>query len=452
MINKLCISDAGVFTVKAKNAVGEAISSSQLIVLSPPKFVKELTLASKAPSRSEVLTLMEKTQLKLDCQITGVPKPNLTWFKDDQELQFDDRIKGETKQIDHSLIIKSLVSNDEGLFEARCENSCGSASSKVFVEVNSLPVFVQKIADSELTVGKDQKHEFVCLYQGRPKPEITWYFNENSINELDDTYLISSEEIDQETKVFKSVLAINKIDLKMAGQYRCKLKNSSGEISQVTTLTVLKLFNFISKLPERLEIVEGKEIKLNCQIGDDCIPVPIGTWLKDRNSITASKRITTSKPLIDKENSSIAYSLSITDATQLDSGTYTLKLASKSETFESACQVEIISAPKIIKDIKQSIECNENQNILLEVHAIGKPQPKFKWYQLSALDGTQKEISEDTENITILLNDSKIYSLHFKSISKSDEGSYILKLSNNAGEIETKATIKINSKLNIINF
>ena len=91
--------DAGTYVVKAKNAVGEVTSTSQLSIVTIPKVIKNLVLSGTNPSvlknksNENIIYLIEKSSLKLDCQIQGTPKPIIKGFKNDVEIKQDDRIK-----------------------------------------------------------------------------------------------------------------------------------------------------------------------------------------------------------------------------------------------------------------------------------------------------------------------------------------------------------------------
>jgi hypothetical protein len=280
------------------------------------------------------------------------------------------------------------------------------------------------------------------MYSGKPKPEINWLFNDKALPEQA-YYSIINDDIDNG---FKSTLKIDKIDLNVGGQYKCCVKNIAGEVTTIGNLSVLKSPLLVEKLPERLEIVEGKEIKLKCVLDASCVPTPTLTWLKEQTALTASKKIQIAKPLIDKDVNTITYSITISESSSVDCGTYTIKLSNKAFTIESTCIVDVLSAPKIIKDLKKSIECNQGDHLSLEVHASGKPVPNFKWYHFNSETNTEVEVTEKEDAITLSCADNKVYSLNFKNILRIHNGTYILRLSNNAGKIETSSNIVVNCK------
>ena len=116
IIEKVLSTDNGSYILKAKNTIAEVSSNSQVVVLSPPIFVKPLALGlcSTPALTSEIqyadstitkISVNEKSQLKVECQLSGNPKPTIKWLKDDDELKTGDKFKFESRQENYGLNI-----------------------------------------------------------------------------------------------------------------------------------------------------------------------------------------------------------------------------------------------------------------------------------------------------------------------------------------------------------
>jgi hypothetical protein len=82
----ITIEDDAEYTVKAKNPSGEISMTAELIVLpagESPEFKKKLT---------EVDVTIGST-ITLECQVTGKPRPQISWLKDGKEMKPDKRFK-----------------------------------------------------------------------------------------------------------------------------------------------------------------------------------------------------------------------------------------------------------------------------------------------------------------------------------------------------------------------
>ncbi|KAK2853012.1 hypothetical protein Q7C36_008213 [Tachysurus vachellii] len=84
----------------------------------------------------DVATIMEKKTLSLTCTVCGDPKPQITWFKNDQEVEPGDQyvISLDSGKF-ASLTIKGVTLDDSGKFTMCVQNRYGGESVDVIVSV-----------------------------------------------------------------------------------------------------------------------------------------------------------------------------------------------------------------------------------------------------------------------------------------------------------------------------
>lgn len=418
-IDEIQSTDSGTYVLKAKNPIGEVSTQCQLNVLSKPKFVKPLSLATSNVSvvQSEVesddgpikkLSVNEKTQIKIDCQVSGNPKPSIKWFLNDEELKTTDKFKFETKQEMFAMTIKDCSLKEKGAYYVLAENSIGQVKEKIYLDINSIPSITKPLANTELVLQDNLTHELVFNYRSKPKADLTWLFADKPLIDDQSHYVLSDEALNEEgPDIYQAKLIIKNICLSDSGSYKCKVKNCAGEVSTIAPLIVTKAPVITKHLPETKEIVEKKELKIGFQY-EESIPKSTISWQKDGNTLNASKRILISKPQLDVETGHLAVELTIPDPQATDCGLYTAKVANKVATVQSACNVNVLSMPKITKDLKQTIEFNEDSDARLDVTASGKPTPEFKWYFFNIETNSEQEIESPlTDGYTLLLNSIK---------------------------------------------
>lgn len=102
-------------------------SSAQVTVLEPPTFY--------APLRSETLGEYG-SQVVLPCDVTGVPPPLVTWFRNAEALDLSsDRY--EVRREENSLVIRKLSMEDSAMFQCLASNEAGEKSSYTWLKVKS---------------------------------------------------------------------------------------------------------------------------------------------------------------------------------------------------------------------------------------------------------------------------------------------------------------------------
>lgn len=130
VITKAIVERAGKYTCKAKNVVGESSCDASFTVQFRPKLIKKLADQK----------VNEGGTLKLTVQIQSVPDPEITWYKDGQEVSADARVKisRDSKRLEnYDLTVTLLKNEDAGTYEVRARNVLGHVSSKSKVIVLS---------------------------------------------------------------------------------------------------------------------------------------------------------------------------------------------------------------------------------------------------------------------------------------------------------------------------
>lgn len=140
-------------------------SSSSILALAPPNFVKTLT---DAPFPVGGI-------LKAEVRVTGLPYPRVTWLKDGQAFDENERISivYDSQSSTWTLKIPDCQESDSGVYECRAVNPGGEKSTKatftVAGEAASLVDTPEKVSCLE-----GQTAVFGCRVAGDPYPLVVW--------------------------------------------------------------------------------------------------------------------------------------------------------------------------------------------------------------------------------------------------------------------------------------
>merc|ERR1719188_1750902 len=132
VVEKCTMSDAGVYTAKGVNDVGECETSCTVSVtqaMEEPKFTS-LLRSAKA---------VEGSPIKLEGKMVGHPMPEIKWMYNDQEWEpTGDRIKQFVNPDGtFGLIFESTVGEDKGAYVAIAYNSEGTARSLANIAIKT---------------------------------------------------------------------------------------------------------------------------------------------------------------------------------------------------------------------------------------------------------------------------------------------------------------------------
>ena len=137
-IRAIELSDRGVYTARATNSVGEAKTEIALKVHGlKPTIVTDL---------EDTLQAIRGEPISMTLKISGQPKPNVTWMKNNTKLIPEDNIQITVSVTDdnniYTLTILNVQPNDQGEYFARANSTAGLTESKrCTVSVKSKHIF-----------------------------------------------------------------------------------------------------------------------------------------------------------------------------------------------------------------------------------------------------------------------------------------------------------------------
>ena len=175
-IEKCSLTDAGVYSAKGINDVGDAETACNVKVTQPmeePKFTS-LLRSTKA---------VEGSPIKLEGKMIGHPTPSVKWLKNEQEFSPDgDRIQPFINEDGtFGLIFNTTIADDRGTYTAIAFSDEGTARSNANVAIKSRlkegversgPSFTRPLGD--VAVDEGQKLRITTPVKGNPIPEFSW--------------------------------------------------------------------------------------------------------------------------------------------------------------------------------------------------------------------------------------------------------------------------------------
>ncbi|XP_068690826.1 neural cell adhesion molecule 1-like [Montipora foliosa] len=147
--------------------------------------------------------VLEGDNITLTCTvIDGLPKPQISWFKDKLPLT-------EEKA---TLVKRDITEEGEGTYTCVAKNEGGSANDSINVIVDALPKLDAALNKDSMLVLFHSTLQLKCIERGDPEPKVTWTNNGTEVAN-------------------NNTLVITNVTFKDAGQYGCAAKNRAGNIS-----------------------------------------------------------------------------------------------------------------------------------------------------------------------------------------------------------------------------
>ncbi|XP_046754019.1 uncharacterized protein LOC124416756 isoform X6 [Diprion similis] len=421
------LEDQATYTCKATNQVGHASTSASLSV--------KISVPTEVPSFVTPLSnVMARTgqKVKLECEVKGIPPPNLSWTHDGKFIKETSDLKIETEGGKSVLIISEAFPKDAGTYVVSARNLAGEATSSSNVTVKGrIP---NETSDSEtnydiepvkpriqiplenMEVKEGQPVRLDCIIVGQPEPEVIWYHNGEPVKESADFQLLFQGD--------RCTLIIHEAFVDDGGNYKVVAINSAGEASSECVLSVVPVTPDVdadveveveaepepeveanpktqveiveagspprfTKLLTDLLVAEGEKSVFECAVTGE--PKPEIKWLLNNKEISPSDRI----EIKDGEfGSSI---LEISRTLPEDKGNYIVKATNSLGEAKAFAHLIVKSLGDLLQTSEEMVQMEEklvaptfkeifSDKIIIagnttkfECIVVGKPTPKTQW-------------------------------------------------------------------------
>ncbi|XP_058986959.1 neogenin isoform X2 [Musca domestica] len=172
-------------------------------------------------------TVKEGDVVTLDCVANGVPKPQIKWLRNGEELDLNDLDSRFSIIGTGSLQISSAEDIDSGNYQCRASNTVDSLDAQATVQVQVPPKFIQSPKDK--TAFEKEELELECAIRGKPKPIIKWLKNGDFITPNDYMQIIAGHNL--------RILGLLQSD---AGMFQCVGTNPAGSVQAAARLRVVQ--------------------------------------------------------------------------------------------------------------------------------------------------------------------------------------------------------------------
>uniref|UniRef100_A0A8C8Z9Z1 Myopalladin n=1 Tax=Prolemur simus TaxID=1328070 RepID=A0A8C8Z9Z1_PROSS len=251
--------DDGNYTIMAANPQGRISCSGHLMVQSLPIRSRLSPSGQSHRGRSRVqerdkeplqerffrphflqapgdMVAHEGRLCRLDCKVSGLPPPELTWLLNGQPVLPDASHKMLVRETGvHSLLIDPLTQRDAGTYTCIATNKTGQNSfslelSVVAKEVKKAPVILEKLQNCGVPEGHPVRLE--CRVIGMPPPVFYWKKDNETI-----PFTRERISMHQDTTGYVCLL-IQPAKKSDAGWYTLSAKNEAGIVSCTARLDI----------------------------------------------------------------------------------------------------------------------------------------------------------------------------------------------------------------------
>nr|XP_030714399.1 myosin light chain kinase, smooth muscle isoform X6 [Globicephala melas] len=352
------------------------------------------TTFPKFETKPQSQEVSEDQPVKFRCEVSGIPKPEVTWFLDGAPLR---RREGTIEVYEaggtHYLCLLRARARDSGNYSCTATNvrgrvSCGwTLLVKRLAVLEAAPSFSSVLKDCTVVEGQD----FVlqCSVQGTPVPRITWLLNEKKSDEKSE-YLLPTA--------------------------------SSKPVAPL----------FLQGLSD-LRVMDGSQVTMTVQVSGN--PPPEVIWLHNGNEIQESEDF-------HFEQRGAQHSLCIQEVFPEDTGTYTCEAWNSAGEVRTQAMLTVQEPQDGIQpwfiSKPRSVTACLGQSVLISCAIAGDPFPTVHWLR----DG--KALSRDTGHFEVLQNED-VFTLVLKNVQPWHAGQYEILLKNQVGECSCQVSLMLQS-------
>jgi Immunoglobulin I-set domain len=435
-------TDIGIYTCQAINPGGVATSRTNVIVQEP----EETGIAPSFITPLKITVPEDKDKAMVTCQVHGVPKPKVKWYKEDVEI-----VPNENTQTlydeETGKVVLEVYNPDTNVpvnYTIMAENDYGKAIGKANVFIQS--VIIEKKAEVRApkilkplraqVVKPSSSLVFECKYDGLPVPKIKWIKNGKEI--------VKDENTTIETHEYTSKLEIRNVVKKNAGKYEIIVTNKAGEAKSSGSVVVreektqeeVKAPNFIEPLVPKT-VAESECVILEATV--EAHPIASFQWFYNNTAIVSSHETrvatTDNKSILIIETFDKTHIGSYTCRAENVAGsvtsTATVNILEPSETEEV---VEFIS-PRFIEKA-ESVQIMDGEKLVLTAKVQATPTPKVEWQHNGDTIQESKDIFTQQDN-------SGLCTLTIKEVFPEDAGEYVCIAKNNIGEAVSRCIVTV---------
>ncbi|XP_017890129.1 obscurin isoform X5 [Ceratina calcarata] len=418
VIKNVTAKDAGVYTIRAKNELGEDTTQIELIVKSAPKIIKKQT---------DLSVLVEET-ITMMVQIEATPAPEVKWYKDGQEIRENDRvsiIKEDSET--YKLIIKSGRLDDTGSYSIVARNDVNQTTEIWKLKVLSPPKITKGIGEAQI-LDQGETLTLSVEVDSVMQAGIKWY--------RDGEQIFEDSRIKMTREGKKFILKITGIASEDAGEYKAEVSSDHGTVSDDTKIQVRGLPRFRTKMSD-VTVTEGdKDIEFKVEF-DGC-PKPSVHWYIGDVEITEKKKEYTRSEEGDN------CTLLISEAKAEMKGTYTCTLKNEYGEVKTSSSLIVRTRPKLLKKLSD-LRIKEGDTMKLIFEVSGTPDPEVKWFK----DG--QEVTADARiKITRDSKRKESYNLTVTMVKGEDGGVYEVRAENELGYVTSKSKVIIMTPPHIV--
>ncbi|XP_041098662.1 hemicentin-1 isoform X2 [Polyodon spathula] len=386
-IRAVQISDAGRYHCTASNPAGSEDRGIDLVVHVAPSI-------HAGPVN---VTVTASVRASLNCETTGIPRPQITWTKNGVPLNFDLQWSAYRLLSSGSLVITSPTNQDAGQFECTATNEAGEERRVIKVTVQVPPSIVDD--SSDVTVTAMSPAVLSCHATGQPEPEVSWTKGGAKLGNRGGSYRVLPT----------GTLEITAAVPSHAGRYTCFARNVAGMAYKHMTLAVQEP-PVVRPMAEAVEVVLHHGIVLPCEVGG--FPRPSITWQREGVPVATGSRLTV-RP---------GGALQFSRVTAGDAGVYLCVAQNEAGTALGKTQLIVQEPPVLDGTSHATLTEPQGGTSMLNCAVRGDPVPTLRWHKDGQPLSSAHRLQQLRNGSLAIYNTGSVDAGEYRCVAESEAG------------------------------